>query len=240
MGGKIIGVVGNLQVHSEEGFPSYHRIFANKDYLEVVEECGGVPIILPFTENYYKVREQIKLVDKVIITGGVDINPFYYGEESIINGGTIIPERDNYDFMIIKACEELNKPIFGICRGMQSINVAYGGTLYQHIPEIKEFYLQHSQKSAYDVAVHKIKIKNNTKLHSVLGEEEKANSFHHQSIKDLAPNFIISAFSNDGVVEAIENIQGTTIIGVQWHPEKMYLNNEGMKELFHRFINIYE
>lgn len=240
MGAKIIGVVSSIQIHREEGFSSYQRIFANKDYLEAVEACGGIPLILPIIGDYQKVKEQVKLVDKVLITGGVDINPFYYGEESIINGGTIMPQRDSYDFMVIKACEELNKPILGICRGLQSINVYYGGTLYQHIPDVKAYHLQHSQKSDYNVPVHKIRINENTKLHSILGKEAEVNSFHHQAVKGIAAGFKISAVSSDGVIEGIENIEGRTIIGVQWHPEKMYLNNSNMKNIFHDFINIYE
>lgn len=240
MGVKIIGVVSSIQMHSQEGFSSYERIFANKDYLQAVEECGGIPLILPITEDYLKVKEQVKLVDKVIITGGVDINPFYYGEESILNNGTIMPARDSYDFMIIKACEELNKPILGICRGLQSINVYYGGTLYQHIPDVKGNHLQHSQRSDYHVAVHKIRINENTKLHSILGKEAEVNSFHHQAVKGVAKGFKISAVSSDGVIEGIENIEGRTIMGVQWHPEKMYLKYGNMKNIFNAFINDYE
>lgn len=237
MGKKLIGIVGNVEIVKDEGFPSYQRIYSNEDYIEAVIHCGGIPIILPFVQDYSMVKEQIKLVDKVIITGGCDINPLLYGEESEILGGIIIPERDSYDIMVIKACEELKKPILGICRGIQALNVAYGGTLYQHLPSIKEFYIQHNQKSRYDVGIHTVVMENGTKLQEILGNNVVVNSFHHQAIKDLAAGFVISAKSKDGVIEAIERIGDVSILGVQWHPEKMFLKNKQMEKMFCEFID---
>ncbi len=234
---KLVGIVPNIEIVREDGFPSYQRIYSNEDYIEAAIHSGGIPIILPYIQDYPMVKEQIKLVDKVIITGGSDINPLYYGEESEILGGVIIPERDNYDMMVIKACEELKKPILGICRGIQAINVAYGGTLYQHLPNKNEFYIQHNQKSRYDVGIHTVIMKKGTKLQEILGETIVVNSFHHQAIKDVAPGFVVCGKSKDGVIEAIERLEGTTILGVQWHPEKMFLKNKEMESLFNEFIN---
>ncbi|WP_027624195.1 gamma-glutamyl-gamma-aminobutyrate hydrolase family protein [Clostridium lundense] len=237
MGKKLIGIVADIEIVKRDGFPSYQRIYSNEDYIEAVIQCGGVPIILPFLRDYSTVKEQIKLVDKVIITGGCDVNPLMYGEESEILSGEIIPERDNYDMMVIKSCEELKKPILGICRGVQSLNVAYGGTLYQHLPSRNEFYIQHNQKSRYDVGIHTIIMEKGTKLQQILGDSIIVNSFHHQAVKDLAPGFVVSAKSKDGVIEGIEKLGDVSVIGVQWHPEKMFLKCEQMKMLFYEFIN---
>lgn len=234
----LIGIVGNLLIDQGGMFPGYERAYVNNDYVQSVAKAGGTPVILPVISDYEKVKIQIEAVDSIIISGGFDVNPLVYGEEPSQKGGFLCPERDDYDLMVIKAAMELNKPILGICRGIQILNAALGGTLYQDLSQIEGCYIKHVQESRPEVAGHSVEIVKGTKLHSILGEKITTNSFHHQAIKDLAPGFKVAARSKDGVIEAIEKEEGF-VIGIQWHPEMMARkDNKSMLNIFKTFVEV--
>lgn len=235
MNRPLVGIIGNLLIDQGGMFPGYERAYVNNDYVQTVAMAGGIPFILPLISDYESIKRQIESMDALIISGGYDVNPLIYGEEPIQQQGFLCPERDEYDIKVIKIALELKKPILGICRGLQILNAALGGTLYQDTSIIEESYIKHHQDSRPDVPSHTVNVIKGTKLYEILGESAFTNSFHHQAIKELAPGFKISAKAKDGVIEAIEKEDGFTI-GVQWHPEMMAKKDSKMLNLFKELL----
>lgn len=231
----LVGIIGNLLIDQGGMFPGYERAYVNNDYVQAVTMAGGIPFILPLISDYESIKRQIESMDALIISGGYDVNPLIYGEEPIQQQGFLCPERDEYDIKVIKIALELNKPILGICRGLQILNAALGGTLYQDTSVIEEGCIKHQQSSRPDVASHTVNVIKGTRLYDMLGERVFTNSFHHQAIKKLAPGFKISARAKDGVIEAIEKEDGF-VIGIQWHPEMMAKKDSKMLNLFKELI----
>lgn len=236
MKNPIIGLSGGLLIIEGETFLGRERAYVNNDYIESVVRAGGSPVVLPVILNEELIKRQVEAVDGVIITGGYDVNPLVYGEEPSQSQGFTYPEMDEYDLMLIKIACELKKPILGICRGLQILNVAFGGTLYQDLAQIEGCYIKHVQSSKGDFAGHSIEVKKDTLLYNIFGEAALVNSFHHQAIKKLAPGFTVSANSKDGVIEAIEKNEGNFIVGVQWHPEMMTGDNVNMLDIFKKLV----
>ena len=192
---------------------------ATETYVKSVRRAGGVPLIIPITSEEVELKAVLKVVDGIIMTGGEDIAPHLYGEEPIPELGKVYAERDEFDLKLIKMAVEKKLAVMGICRGVQVMNVAFGGTLYQDIPvQLPESRVKHYADYGSD-KIHKIKIKKGSCLGEILGESVVVNSTHHQSVKDLAPGFVVTAVAEDGVVEAIEMENGRPIFGVQFHPE---------------------
>ena len=210
----------------------------SSDYVESVIKAGGIPIILPIVSDEEYVRRQIETLDGVILSGGIDVNPLLYNEEPSSKLGFIYPEKDNFDILIAKIAYELNKPILAICRGLQILNVAFGGTLYQDLSEKEGCYIKHVQQSRDGAATHTLDIDKNSILHDVLGDSIISNTFHHQAIKDLAPDFKITAYSKDNVIEGIESLTKPFVVGVQFHPEIMTAyDDKNMLRLFKALIS---
>lgn len=232
----IIGISGNILIMDGGMFPGIERAYVNNSYIESVAKAGGAPVILPVVLDDELIKRQVERIDGLIISGGYDVNPLTYGEEPTQSQGFTFPEIDEYDLKLIKFATELKKPILGICRGLQILNVAFGGTLYQDLSQIEGSYIKHSQSSKGDMPGHSIDIMEDTLLYNVLGQSNLINSFHHQAIKDLAPGFIVSARAKDGVIEAIEKQGEQFIIAVQWHPEMMTAKSVQMLEIFKLFI----
>lgn len=233
----IIGINSNRLIKTET--PYSHSVVESisNDYVESVIRAGGVPIILPILSDEESIRRQIETLDGIILSGGVDINPLLYNEEPSPKLGFIFPEKDKFDLLIAKIAYELNKPIFAICRGHQILNVAFGGTLYQDLSEIEGCYIKHQQQTKDGAATHTLDIIKNSILHDVLGDSIISNTFHHQAIKDLAPGFKVTAYSKDNVIEAIESLNKTFVIGVQFHPEILTAyDDKNMLRLFKSFI----
>lgn len=190
-------------------------------YINAVIRAGGVPMVLPINEDAEVMRRMVESIDALIMTGGEDIDPVYYNEEPIPQQGEIVPERDAFDIQMIKLAAERNIPILGICRGHQLMNVAFGGTLYQDIPsQVKPKTIKHSQKAPSWYGTHKVELEPNSILAAVLNKTSVyTNTFHHQAVKDVAPSFIVTARTSDGVVEGIEMKGNKKVFGVQFHPE---------------------
>lgn len=233
-----IGILGNILTMEGGMFPGIERAYVNNDYVEAVEIAGGVPVILPVTYDCEVIEKQILNVDGIIIPGGYDVNPRCYGEEPLQKLGFVFPRVDNYHLKAIEYSTKYKKPMLGICRGLQILNIAYGGTLYQDLSYFNGCNIKHMQNSKRNAAVHIIKIKEGSHLYDILGSEIETNSFHHQCIKKLAPGFKATAVAKDGVVEAIENDGDTFILGVQWHPEGMIADSLPMLNIFKKLISI--
>lgn len=231
-----IGVSGSIIVDDGGMFPGYERSYVNDDYIKSVIKAGGIPVIIPLIKSEKDIKEQLDMVDGIIISGGHDVNPLLYGEEPSQKLGGILPKRDDFDINLIRLAMEAKKPILGICRGHQLLNVVNGGSLYQDLSFIEGCYIKHNQASLSNIPTHTIKIKKGTKLREILGEETMCNSFHHLAIKEVAKGFIASAVSKDGIVEAIEHEGEEFVMGVQWHPEMMSAENKNMLSIFTKLV----
>lgn len=233
----VIGISGSILINKGNAFSGYRRSYVNQDYVEAVLRAGAIPFIIPFNEDLEATREMVEKVDGIILSGGHDVNPYYYGEDPMLKIGELFPERDVFDMELYKTAIELKKPIFGICRGYQIINVINGGTLYQDLSYADFVKIKHDQVDNPTQATHFVELEEGTFLKNILGEKYKVNSFHHQILKDVAPGFKVVAKSSDGVIESIEKItEDNFVIGVQWHPEMLSASNEKSQEIFNEFV----
>lgn len=233
----IIGVSGCYQVFSSQLFHSVERYFINKSYLEAVKLNGGLPLPIPVVEEPEQLRAYIEMCDALLLPGGGDVDPMYFGEEPHPKLGTVQPDMDKFEMDLLSLAFERKMPVLGICRGEQIINVAKGGTIYQDMAATyeKELIL-HQQTYRSSIGIHKIQIEENSLLFEILGSKEvRTNSMHHQSVKVLGKDLVVTATAADGIIEAIESTD-RKIIGVQWHPELLIHTQSEMNNLFKHFI----
>lgn len=231
----IIGISGGMIMEQGGLFPGYERAYVNNDYVEAVVNAGGIPVILPIIAEKEDIRAQLINIDGLIVSGGNDVNPIAYGEEPMEKLGFIDSARDVFDLELIKEARSQNMPILAICRGLQILNVAFGGTLYQDLSYDKDSYVKHSQNSHTYTPGHLVNIAQGTVLSGILGEKAVVNSFHHQAIKDVGEGLIVSARAMDHVIEGIEAREGL-IMGVQWHPEMMAHKFPEMRKFFEALV----
>jgi len=209
-----------------------NRFVMRSSYFEAIHDAGGIPVYIPYTTDEKVLASYCADFDGFLFSGGVDIDPKYYGETKKCNSVQINADRDNFEFALFKVVYQAKKPIFGICRGIQFLNVALGGSLFQHIDN-------HSQKESGDVRQQSIRIIKNSRLYDIIGKTEiMTNSFHHQVIKNTAKELMASAFSEDGYTEAIElpTSKYPFFMALQWHPELYYTKDEGQRKIFKAFI----
>jgi putative glutamine amidotransferase len=220
----VIGISGSVIIDAGGMFPGYRRSYVNEDYVDAVVQSGGVPFIIPYTADEEVIRTQMKQVQGLILSGGHDVDPHLYGEELDPKIGEIWPARDHFDMLLLKFAEEMDKPILGVCRGAQIINVAHGGSLYQDITNRSEKTFKHEQGHTPDLPTHRVHVKEGSLLAQTLGKTNfLTNSFHHQLIKKVASDLKAVAQTEDGVTEGLENEVGN-ILAVQWHPEMLHRN----------------
>ena len=198
-------------------------------YIKSIEKSGGFPLIvdvsfMPLEKNI------LDIISGILITGGGDINPETYKERKKAETEGIDNERDLFEIQLAKIAWEKQIPLMGICRGIQVINVAYGGTLYQHLPN-------HKYNNNHTVKIDKTSI-----LYSAFGKEKlMVNSYHHQAVKKIPSTLKPTAFSpNDGTIEAIESTGNNFIMGIQWHPERMYDKFYPLFNLLIKKANLYK
>lgn len=234
----VIGISGSILINKGSSFNGYKRAYVNHDYIQSVINAGAIPLILPFNEDEEVTKMMLERVDGLILSGGHDIDPTLYNEEPLLKIGEILPERDKFDSILYKNACKLKKPIFGICRGFQLINVLNGGSLYQDLSYADFVTIRHNQVDNPSQATHSVDIENDTFLTDIFGNMTRVNSFHHQIVKDLAKDFKVVAKSKDGVIEAIEKIDDTNyIIATQWHPEMMSSTCSNTQKIFNNFVN---
>ena len=214
----VIGII--LDSEDEGSFSPYPYYALRKCYFNSVAKAGGLPIAIPYL-NKDMMKKYFDMVDGVIIPGGgFDIPPQLYGDKEIHHTVTMKPERTDFEAAITKLCLDGNKPILGVCGGMQLINVVAGGSLHQDIATHIEGALEHKVKDRKTVA-HKVKVKPGTLLHKIVGDADiGVNTSHHQAVKQ-AGKCVINAYAEDGIVEGLEIPEHKFCLGVQWHPEHL-------------------
>lgn len=209
--GPVIGISANYRYEMGE--------YCLKDYYtRSVLRAGGIPVILPAVSLLSAIERYIFLCDGFILSGGGDIDPRYWGETAEKKTGEINPLRDSFEIVLVKELQIRGKPLLGICRGCQIINVAAGGSLIQ---DIKGNYM-HQQAAPRNYGLHDVFIEKDSKLAGIIKSEQIiVNTFHHQALSKPGANLKIAACSTDGTIEAVEASSKSFILGVQWHPECM-------------------
>ena len=234
----LIGILPNIEMIEKEPFQGHERSSLNQNYILSIIKAGGIPVLLPVIEDKFIIKSQMDLIDGLMLTGGADVDPLLYGEEPHPDLGYINQKRDRFESDAVLIAYKQMKPILGICRGIQIINVAFGGTLYQDLSLFdSKNKVKHSQNAEMHTATHTVDLIPSTSLYEMFGKLKiETNTFHHQAVKDLAPGFIINAKAKDGVVEGIEKLDYPFLVGVQWHPERMTDHDHSMLELFKEFV----
>lgn len=206
-------------------------------YVRAIEQAGGVAVGIPALQDIHQVERVLHRLDGLLIPGGADVDPHLYGEEILPENGSLEPDRDRLEIALARWALQHNMPILGICRGMQVLNVAAGGSLYQDIPSQTSSRLQHRQRAPRWYATHCIHVSAGTKLASIFASDVvRVNTFHHQAVHRLAPGFAVSARASDGIVEAIEAERHPFALGVQWHPEAMVEHDTKQLAIFKAFV----
>ena len=208
-------------------------------YYQSILKAGGVPFIIPCYDDTDALINTLDKLDGILLTGGADINPLFLGEDPVKELHGINPRRDRQELLLTRLAADRQIPILGICRGIQTMNAALGGPLYQDIhSQMEGTRIKHDQDLDRSYASHMVVIKKDTLLHSLFKTDTIAvNSFHHQAIKEPAPGFRVCARAADGVIEAMESTEYKSMLGVQWHPECFILkDDECMMPLFHWLI----
>ena len=226
----VIGLTGNFQ----DG-----NCMLAEGYYQSILKAGGVPFIIPCYDDTDALINTLDKLDGILLTGGADINPLFLGEDPVKELHGINPRRDRQELLLTRLAADRQIPILGICRGIQTMNAALGGPLYQDIhSQMEGTRIKHDQDLDRSYASHMVVIEKDTLLHSLFKTDTIAvNSFHHQAIKEPAPGFRVCARAADGVIEAMESTEYKSMLGVQWHPECFILkNDECMMPLFHWLI----
>ena len=207
-------------------------------YFQALEQAGAVPVMLPLTDDEAAISALIETLDGFLMAGGPDVDPVYYGAEEIPSVNEICPERDAAEMTLLRLLWDTDKPVFGICRGLQMMNVLRGGTLFQDLPTERPSDVEHRMKAPYDRTVHTVSILPDSPLDRLFGTETVGvNSSHHQAIRTLAPDLVPMAIAPDGLVEAICAPGKRFWWAVQWHPERLYTKDEYNKKLFAAFAD---
>ena len=214
------------------------QILLRDTYTNAVLEAGGLPVLLPTILVECAVDAFLDRIDGLLLSGGGDVDPACYGEERVPECGEANAQRDAFELMITKKAIERRMPVFGICRGIQVLNVVYGGTLVQDIPSTYGCLLEkHRQPEPYNDFWHEIALKENGYFQQIVGEKTfMTNSMHHQAIKLLGGTLEAEAWSSDGIIEAVVDRENEAVFGVQFHPEYLTEKSLCARKLFARFV----
>ena len=209
-------------------------------YVRAVSSAGGLPVVMTLEAESEDLDQLVSLCDGFLFSGGPDPHPFLFGEETQLHCGNVSVTRDRLELALLKKAMAARKPILGICRGIQLINVALGGDIYQDISSqtSSRFPIAHQQPFAYTVPSHHAKVTKDSLLSAVIGgqQELEVNSMHHQACRQAAPCLTASAYAPDGLIEALEMPDYPYLLGVQWHPEYLWQTDKGAANIFKSFI----
>lgn len=225
----LIGITCNFYLGGEPGIVTGYGLKEQKwhmiadEYPRAIERAGGIPVLIPILEDWDAVKELADKLDGVLISGGNDVDPTLYGETIIKEVGDIVPQRDRQDIRLTRyIVGETQKPFLGICRGIQILNVAFGGTLIQDM--VKEDLPNHSVScTPINHPVHSVSVAEGSLLKTLVGQAQlKVNSYHHQAVRKVADGLAVTAMAEENIVEGLELPGEQMVLAVQWHPEMMY------------------
>ena len=229
-------IIGISDLYKDENSSAVPR-----SYVDAVLQVGGLPVVIPLMYDDEKIVELLSSLDGIIFTGGEDFDPSYYNERPIPQMGKVNASRDGFDIKLLHLAVEQGVPVLGICRGLQLINIAYGGSLYQDLSaQYHDNSIRHRQRQPKEDASHSVIVEDNTEFSDIVQQRMlMVNSSHHQAIKQVAPGFRVSGRSPDKIVEAIEKIDSKNwILGVQFHPEVRVTRDNAMRNIFQRFVDV--
>jgi putative glutamine amidotransferase len=225
----LIGVTTSITIGT-----SPERAYVNSTYLNAIQHAGGVPVVLPPQLSASSLARLARGLDGLLLTGGGDVDPAAFGETPHPTLYDVAPLRDTLETGAVRIALERQLPILAICRGIQLLNVALGGTLFQHVGDEPGTELRHSQTEPRDQPSHKVKVKPTSRLAATLGTDElEVNSMHHQAVKALGAGLEAVAWTPDQLVEGVEMTEPSRfVLGVQWHPEELIGSSEPARRLF--------
>lgn len=210
-------------------------------YIDSVIRAGGTPFILPITRDEAVIKDVCARIDGLLLSGGNDVMPSLYGAEPYPETKDPSENRDSFEKKILELAMAADKPVLAICRGMQFLNVNFGGSLHQHIPKDIPNALNHelsSEEGQFDHIAHPITIDKSSKLYKILNRGDiDTNTHHHQAVKEIGAGLRVTARSQDGVIEAIESADERFIIGIQAHPESLGHVVPEWSKLFEEFVS---
>lgn len=228
------------------GITSWHYLDDDERWQAILEgyprailEAGGLPLILPTTSTEPVIADAyLDIIDGLLLTGGADVHPSFYDQTVLERCGEIDEERDRFEVELVHAARGRDVPLLGICRGLQVLNVALGGSLYQDLSYRQQTDPAHqSPRDRRREPVHQIAIAEGSRLAAILGARElRVTSTHHQIIRDLAPGLTVNAVAPDGVVEGVEGT-GRFLLAVHWHPERMFTHHPEQLALFRALVD---
>ncbi len=207
-------------------------------YMDGICQAGGIPVILPFSTDETVIKRLTEMCDGFLFTGGHDVSPELYHEEPLKELTVCCETRDLMEKLYLQEAVSTDKPVLGICRGIQFINAALGGTLYQDLRLQHPSYIEHHQKPPYHVPIHKVTVEKESPLYRCLQTETlSVNSYHHQAVKTVADSLQVMAAAPDGIIEAVYMPGHRFLWAVQWHPEFSWRTDENSRKIFQAFIS---
>lgn len=209
-------------------------------YLRAIKAAGGIPVILPLEISGDELLQLTALMDGVLFTGGPDVHPFYFDQQTQAHCGNVSLKRDRMELELLTAVMAVQKPILGICRGIQIINIGLGGDIYQDLPSQfpEDFPVAHQQPFDYTIPAHTVDVVKGTLLHSITGTDSlKVNSMHHQAVRHIAPGLVVSGYASNQLAESLEKPDYPYMVAVQWHPEYLCSGDPAAMKLFQSFVD---
>jgi putative glutamine amidotransferase len=218
------------------GEPARHEMALGLKYLQAIEAAGGLPVVVPPLGREC-IDDFLSQVDGVCLSGGPDLDPASYGQRRDPETGPSERHLDAFELHLARAADARMLPILAICRGMQVLNVARGGSLHQHLPNVVGSRIEHRQSESGSTATHWVTLRETSELAQILGRRRmKVNSFHHQAVDELGSGLIVTSRATDGTVESIEALDRNFVLGVQWHAECL-VDRTSQASLFRTFVD---
>ena len=211
-------------------------VFTGRNYAMAVQAEGGLPLVAPVLDPA-TAEDAMARADALLLSGGADIDPARFGQAPQPDLGVVDPERDAFEIALYRAARAAGKPVFGVCRGIQLINVAEGGSLHQHVPALGRG-VQHSQADRGGLPHHRVALAEGSKVRAAFGADAVfVNSYHHQALDRLGDGLHAVAHTQDGLIEGVEAQGGAWLLAVQWHPEMSYATHADQRAPFRAFLD---
>ncbi|MBE2193047.1 MAG: gamma-glutamyl-gamma-aminobutyrate hydrolase family protein [Anaerolinea sp.] len=234
----LIGIPSFYDTSAPESMPP--RFGMSRPYIGALEAAGALPVILPLALEISTLRSLYERLDGLFMAGGGDLDPVLYSQAKYTKTGGIDNLRDQTEITLLRWALDDHKPILGVCRGSQILNVASGGTLIQDVADMIPQAIRHQYypEKPREWVAHQVETVEGSRLAEILGGVARVNSFHHQAVGEVAPSLRACAYAPDGVIEAIEHPEREFVVAVQWHPESLVTTDAAMFGLFESFVSV--